>query len=172
MSGIPPEDDEDFRLAEIRDDGRVFGSLAEGGVADEKDVDPVCTASHELFDLLGGALAKDSLDTAVVRRALRALEPFSASLHPDRPDRVDHDADVLHAETIPEELPREEGLLVGHVCGGDDGDLLGARGADGLPDRDRKSTRLNSSHLVISYAVFCLKKKKQRQHKIDVKNTD
>src|SRR5256885_8640326 len=28
------------------------------------------------------------------------------------------------------------------------------------PERDRKSTRLNSSHLVISYAVFCLKKKK------------
>src|SRR2546426_2785884 len=27
---------------------------------------------------------------------------------------------------------------------------------------DRKSTRLNSSHLVISYAVFCLKKKKRR----------
>src|SRR5256885_10031407 len=27
--------------------------------------------------------------------------------------------------------------------------------------RDRKSTRLNSSHLVISYAVFCLKKKNQ-----------
>src|SRR2546426_1981860 len=29
-------------------------------------------------------------------------------------------------------------------------------------ERDRKSTRLNSSHLVISYAVFCLKKKKKR----------
>src|SRR5256885_8448431 len=28
-------------------------------------------------------------------------------------------------------------------------------------DGDRKSTRLNSSHLVISYAVFCLKKKKK-----------
>src|SRR5256885_6400994 len=28
------------------------------------------------------------------------------------------------------------------------------------PSGDRKSTRLNSSHLVISYAVFCLKKKK------------
>src|SRR2546426_5505650 len=27
------------------------------------------------------------------------------------------------------------------------------------PEQDRKSTRLNSSHLVISYAVFCLKKK-------------
>src|SRR5256885_8393277 len=35
--------------------------------------------------------------------------------------------------------------------------LLEAR-RDG--DLDRKSTRLNSSHLVISYAVFCLKKKK------------
>src|SRR5205814_8976809 len=29
-----------------------------------------------------------------------------------------------------------------------------------VPGRDRKSTRLNSSHLGISYAVFCLKKKK------------
>src|SRR5256885_12541348 len=29
---------------------------------------------------------------------------------------------------------------------------------------DRKSTRLNSSHLVISYAVFCLKKKKQQNY--------
>src|SRR5256885_17265417 len=32
------------------------------------------------------------------------------------------------------------------------------------PDRDRKSTRLNSSHLVISYAVFCLKKKKAQPY--------
>src|SRR5688500_19143514 len=32
-----------------------------------------------------------------------------------------------------------------------------------IPEQDRKSTRLNSSHLVISYAVFCLKKKKQNQ---------
>src|SRR2546426_2870495 len=31
-------------------------------------------------------------------------------------------------------------------------------------DTDRKSTRLNSSHLVISYAVFCLKKKKSRSY--------
>src|SRR5256885_10555027 len=30
--------------------------------------------------------------------------------------------------------------------------------------QDRKSTRLNSSHLVISYAVFCLKKKKNKLH--------
>src|SRR3989442_7004469 len=30
--------------------------------------------------------------------------------------------------------------------------------------RDRKSTRLNSSHVRISYAVFCLKKKKKKKH--------
>src|SRR5256885_8277786 len=32
--------------------------------------------------------------------------------------------------------------------------------------RDRKSTRLNSSHLVISYAVFCLKKKKSNSSQV------
>src|SRR6266480_6390523 len=32
--------------------------------------------------------------------------------------------------------------------------------------RDRKSTRLNSSHMSISYAVFCLKKKKKKPHTI------
>src|SRR2546426_7753968 len=41
-----------------------------------------------------------------------------------------------------------------------------AHRAGGAPARgaepDRKSTRLNSSHLVISYAVFCLKKKKNK----------
>src|SRR3712207_7726296 len=47
-----------------------------------------------------------------------------------------------------------------------DGIAAGLRQVAGLPDpigevlRDRKSTRLNSSHANISYAVFCLKKKK------------
>src|SRR5699024_12766854 len=57
--------------------------------------------------------------------------------------------------------------------GGDEGDergrlrrLLHDAGADaGAPDGlDRKSTRLNSSHVSISYAVFCLKKKKKKEH--------
>src|SRR5258705_9416035 len=41
---------------------------------------------------------------------------------------------------------------------------LGA--SDLRPFPDRKSTRLNSSHLGISYAVFCLKKKKKKKKKI------
>src|SRR2546426_6183401 len=48
------------------------------------------------------------------------------------------------------------------------GICLGAEACGGAGDRcdvarDRKSTRLNSSHLVISYAVFCLKKKKKKK---------
>src|SRR5438094_6262016 len=41
------------------------------------------------------------------------------------------------------------------------GTLASGRSGDpaSVPDRDRKSTRLNSSHRTISYAVFCLKKK-------------
>src|SRR5690242_21470262 len=35
---------------------------------------------------------------------------------------------------------------------------------EALPHRDRKSTRLNSSHMSISYAVFCLKKKKNKNY--------
>src|SRR5256885_8597162 len=40
-------------------------------------------------------------------------------------------------------------------------DLCARAGHQRLAYVDRKSTRLNSSHLVISYAVFCLKKKKK-----------
>src|SRR5256885_4917591 len=47
--------------------------------------------------------------------------------------------------------------VAGGIVGGD------GAAAQGVDDQDRKSTRLNSSHLVISYAVFCLKKKKYKR---------
>src|SRR5256885_4397992 len=43
--------------------------------------------------------------------------------------------------------------------------VAGQRLFRGHVAQDRKSTRLNSSHLVISYAVFCLKKKKKELNK-------
>src|SRR5204862_7236468 len=48
-----------------------------------------------------------------------------------------------------------------------DGNGSGVHGHKGSvrSRRDRKSTRLNSSHVEISYAVFCLKKKKKKKHK-------
>src|SRR5438034_5512352 len=50
--------------------------------------------------------------------------------------------------------------------------FAGAAGGVGT-STDRKSTRLNSSHTVISYAVFCLKKKKKKKKKknIEYKHT-
>src|SRR3712207_8266974 len=50
-------------------------------------------------------------------------------------------------------------------------DRLMARGAAFLGSRDRKSTRLNSSHANISYAVFCLKKKKKLLNRIVLATT-
>src|SRR5258708_18077429 len=40
-----------------------------------------------------------------------------------------------------------------------------------MGDEDRKSTRLNSSHQIISYAVFCLKKKKEATSEVPRKQT-
>src|SRR3712207_7208591 len=59
---------------------------------------------------------------------------------------------------LPQRLPAQhaDGLL-GHR---DIGKVVGVDEDVGLGLEDRKSTRLNSSHANISYAVFCLKKKK------------
>src|SRR5688500_19711284 len=75
---------------------------------------------------------------------------------------------------VPEDLPvrpvEEPDVAVRHV--GDDQVtlLLVGRERDAAGGaavrRDRKSTRLNSSHLVISYAVFCLKKKNKQNVRI------
>src|SRR2546426_7648551 len=43
-----------------------------------------------------------------------------------------------------------------------------SRSARLLQSQDRKSTRLNSSHLVISYAVFCLKKKNKQSARTQI----
>src|SRR2546430_6313554 len=53
---------------------------------------------------------------------------------------------------------------VGKLRGGVGEALDGLRMRRGL-EVDRKSTRLNSSHSQISYAVFCLKKKKQKENR-------
>src|SRR3712207_8723950 len=57
------------------------------------------------------------------------------------------------------------GSALGVHDGFDRGGVAGGGGQGGL-DLDRKSTRLNSSHANISYAVFCLKKKKNNLNRI------
>src|SRR2546426_7655459 len=56
----------------------------------------------------------------------------------------------------------ELGYLREYSAHNSDGEVIGSA-LDQRALGDRKSTRLNSSHLVISYAVFCLKKKKKNK---------
>src|SRR2546426_1955646 len=60
--------------------------------------------------------------------------------------------EILRDQTMPLAARLED--VLGH---------LADRALSARWPRDRKSTRLNSSHLVISYAVFCLKKKKKQK---------
>src|SRR5256885_8464322 len=72
-----------------------------------------------------------------------------------------------HGDRLPDttvELPetaidRDQLASYADVCGFRHSDVLPVAYPHVLAFPDRKSTRLNSSHLVISYAVFCLKKK-------------
>src|SRR2546430_13122560 len=82
----------------------------------------------------------------MIRRPPRStLFPYTTLFRSER--RGDHRA-----------RPGDRGVPAGVELGGA---VVGRRAP--LPVRDRKSTRLNSSHSQISYAVFCLKKKQQRR---------
>src|SRR2546430_12187733 len=64
----------------------------------------------------------------------------------------------LYVDPVPlKHTPRPAGISPG--CPGSRDAAAG--GCIALPGEDRKSTRLNSSHSQISYAVFCLKKKRE-----------
>src|SRR5437773_11549628 len=67
----------------------------------------------------------------------------------------------LH-DALPISCPADAKVPAGTVCRAAAGVCDQAETCDGTSDacQDRKSTRLNSSHITISYAVFCLKKKK------------
>src|SRR5437588_6215459 len=69
--------------------------------------------------------------------------------HEDRPDEAEHQIEPDRRRKRPGDV-RTEAERAGAAIGA---------------GPDRKSTRLNSSHTVISYAVFCLKKKKKKNRK-------
>src|SRR2546426_9405698 len=101
----------------------------------------------------------------MIRRPPRStLFPYTTLFRSEEGDRDDREDDGDRRGEAPHEPRRHLALRavsIGQLVGGD------APGAQQRPvgvgsnhHADRKSTRLNSSHLVISYAVFCLKKKK------------
>src|SRR2546426_7615239 len=91
----------------------------------------------------------------MIRRPPRStLFPYTTLFRSHRQEgrRVARGAGPLRAREPPEGRGGDGRMP---LQGGD-----GPRRASRKKGADRKSTRLNSSHLVISYAVFCLKKKK------------
>src|SRR5439155_15605961 len=97
-------------------------------------------------------------------------EIYTLSLHDALP--ISPRFAALRSEARREAHRRDRG--VSEACGGPEttadgrGDArrrgpLHAHARRARRDRDRKSTRLNSSHVAISYAVFCLKKKKKKE---------
>src|SRR3712207_8099239 len=90
----------------------------------------------------------------MIRRPPRStLFPYTTLF---RSPRRDPRGSVARRPAVLAALPRG-GLLVAAVVADPGGPFL-RRGAHRCSPRDRKSTRLNSSHANISYAVFCLKK--------------
>src|SRR3712207_7915180 len=82
---------------------------------------------------------------------------FRSRRHRDRSNaqaaQLDREAiDEAHDRVLGDVVPRAEVFVV-----------VPRNRADDQSGRDRKSTRLNSSHANISYAVFCLKKKKHKR---------
>src|SRR3712207_7168152 len=102
----------------------------------------------------------------MIRRPPRStLFPYTTlfrSLVASRHVRTPVGGDRAHRERIQKVgalRSRSRSLVVDR----DEGSVAGGADPDPLR-RDRKSTRLNSSHANISYAVFCLKKKKKRRN--------
>src|SRR5260221_4032849 len=92
-----------------------------------------------------GLLLRSFFFFLMIRRPPRStLFPYTTLFrsHPGADQDEGHDGDDLH-----------HGKAVLHL-------------AEGLDAADRKSTRLNSSHTVISYAVFCLEKKRKKRSEL------
>src|SRR2546426_8304674 len=96
----------------------------------------------------------------MIRRPPRStLFPYTTLFRSDPGDARVVYAALYQARRTPwEQYPPDEGPGSGLYKSTDGGVTWMA-----LTGQDRKSTRLNSSHLVISYAVFCLKKKKKKK---------
>src|SRR5690606_42147296 len=103
----------------------------------------ICLTARRLFTSFPTRRSSDLVDDLIPRRGVPDVTDRGAELH--RPEERHAAIGRVHAgEVVPGDTP----VLAGE-----------APVLDADEVADRKSTRLNSSHVKISYAVFCLKKK-------------
>src|SRR5437773_4254248 len=138
-------------------------AVAEEGMPPPLVVEPLDVVEHipprlgpRAIGAMVDQLGLERLEEALDHRVVPAVAP-PAHAGPDpvaREERLIGRAGILTALIrVVQQPPRRPPLRHGHAQGGEH-ELL---------TQDRKSTRLNSSHITISYAVFCLKKKNRRQ---------
>src|SRR5438105_12201087 len=100
----------------------------------------------------------------MIRRPPRStLFPYTTLFRSVRLDSIDGQ----HAQSGGANSYFFKAVLIGKITQRSDDQFF-----SGGQQSDRKSTRLNSSHEWISYAVFCLKKKKKKTHKRIIQHTD
>src|SRR3989454_8252899 len=143
-------------LSPVEGFNSVTGQGVEGRVAGHR----VAVGSRRYMEQLGGvpaALADKGIFAAIDGRLAAGLT-VADPIKQTTPEAVD----ALHAEGIRIVMlsgdSRKTAEAVAKLLGIDE--VIDAKQLCDRFGGDRKSTRLNSSHLVISYAVFCLKKKK------------
>src|SRR3712207_8149888 len=101
----------------------------------------------------------------MIRRPPRStLFPYTTLFRSPEPadERLGEDADVVEREVQPLRA-RGRNDVRGVAREEEPSELHRLGDVAAHPRQDRKSTRLNSSHANISYAVFCLKKKKKKK---------
>src|SRR5690606_40662998 len=108
-----------------------------------------------------------SYDILFFCNATATTQIYTLSLHDALPI-LDTKGKLLLLEEVGEEPYNIDRMLTQLRLSGKleeaNGIILGDwNGCEAKSDEDRKSTRLNSSHVKISYAVFCLKKKKEKK---------
>src|SRR2546429_920145 len=95
-----------------------------------------------------------------LRRSEENMKPLADRILIQQGDLTEMDTDAIV------NAANNDLILGGGVAG-----AIRRKGGDAI-QRDRKSTRLNSSHGYISYAVFCLKKKKRGQRQLRQRRGD
>src|SRR3712207_7717864 len=99
----------------------------------------------------------------MIRRPPRStLLPYTTLFRSNHPPAVDDDDALAGLRDLGQDVRAEHDSVIAREAADQIprlDDLLGIEAGRRLVEEDRKSTRLNSSHANISYAVFCLKKK-------------